>query len=443
MSLKTHWENASPTTKKRVIIGTIIAGFAVFASLIAITDSNKPRRRTAGQKPDTTIILPQKRNTDLESVSALATALDRRLRQIESTKKTESLSLKEQIQELHEEVRKLGKGGKVEEQILAINARIDALTKSSASHQTPSVATATPPSLPPPLNMRTAVTPPVAAPVTTTQLTPPAHAAPTSVPESPAPKLRIIGEETDASESAKTLAKSATDTLANVTGGATTRDRKDQKNTPTSTWLPAGSIIQGVLLNGLDAPTSGASQKNPTPVLIRIKHNAILPSHANMDVKECFIIASGFGVMSTERAQMRTETLSCVRPDGGVIEAKLDGYIIGEDGKVGMRGRLVSKQGSVIAQSLVSGFFSGIGAAMRPQQVPGLNLNPGGQVQTQQTDMGAMFESGAYGGVSTSLNQISKFYLDIAKEMVPVVEIDAGRATTIVLVRGSNIKLSK
>ncbi|PIV81625.1 conjugal transfer protein TraB, partial [bacterium CG17_big_fil_post_rev_8_21_14_2_50_64_8] len=46
---------------------------------------------------------------------------------------------------------------------------------------------------------------------------------------------------------------------------------------------------------------------------------------------------------ATERAQLRTETLSCVREDGRVIEAELEGYAVGEDGKVGMRGRLVSK----------------------------------------------------------------------------------------------------
>jgi conjugal transfer pilus assembly protein TraB len=203
-----------------------------------------------------------------------------------------------------------------------------------------------------------------------------------------------------------------------------------------------GSMVQGVLLNGLDAPTSGAAQKNPTPVLIRIKHDAILPNRARLDIKECFVIASGFGSMSTERANLRTEGISCVREDGGVIETNLSGYVIGEDGKVGMRGRLVSKQGSMIAKSLASGFLSGLGKALTPTGVVGLNLAPSGTVQTQNQDLGTAFEAGVLGGASNSLNQISRFYLDIAKEMVPVVEVDAGRPVTIVLTRGGSLRLS-
>jgi len=38
----------------------------------------------------------------------------------------------------------------------------------------------------------------------------------------------------------------------------------------------------------------------------------------------------------------------------GVIEAKLDAYVIGEDGKAGVRGRLVFKQGRIIAKSLMA-----------------------------------------------------------------------------------------
>jgi conjugal transfer pilus assembly protein TraB len=41
--------------------------------------------------------------------------------------------------------------------------------------------------------------------------------------------------------------------------------------------IPAGSILRGVLLSGMDAPTGRQSRRDPYPALARIKHAAILP----------------------------------------------------------------------------------------------------------------------------------------------------------------------
>ncbi len=111
---------------------------------------------------------------------------------------------------------------------------------------------------------------------------------------------------------------------------------------PGELFIPAGSILTGVLLNGLDAPTGQGARQQPPPALVRIKHDALLPNRFRADVKECFVIVGGFGDLGSERAYLRAETLTCVRTDGGVIEVPLDAYAVGEDGKVGIRGRLVS-----------------------------------------------------------------------------------------------------
>lgn len=213
-------------------------------------------------------------------------------------------------------------------------------------------------------------------------------------------------------------------------------------NASDSVWLPAGSMMTGVLLNGMDAPTSAHAQKNPTPVLIRLKTLSILPNRARLDLRECFVMASGFGVMSTERAQLRTEVLSCVRKDGGVVEATLSGYVVGEDGKVGLRGRLASKQGSLLAKSLASGLFGGLSQALKPQAILGINTGAtGGSIGVQQPNASDVLSSGVYQGASTALDSISKFYLDMAKEMFPVVEIDAARKAEVIITKGVSLRL--
>ncbi len=224
--------------------------------------------------------------------------------------------------------------------------------------------------------------------------------------------------------------------------GATPSDQPapaaGQESTPMP-YLPAGAVFEGVLLNGMDAPTSSVTQKQPVPALVRIKSESLIPNLMSMgdgDIRECFLVIGGHGVLATERAQLRTETLSCVREDGRVIEAELEGYAVGEDGKVGMRGRLVSKQGSMIAKSLVSGFLAGFGQAIAPSQVPQLNVTPGSSAQYQSIDMGAAAQAGVGKGISEASKMVAQFYLDMAKEMFPVIEVDAGRKVSIVTLRG-------
>ena len=105
------------------------------------------------------------------------------------------------------------------------------------------------------------------------------------------------------------------------------------------------SFTRGTLLGGLDAPTGGQSQSNPHPVLIRLSDNSVLPNRFRGEYRDCFVVAAGYGDISAERAYLRTESLSCVRADGAALEVRIQGSVYGEDGKVGMRGRLVTKQG--------------------------------------------------------------------------------------------------
>ena len=220
-------------------------------------------------------------------------------------------------------------------------------------------------------------------------------------------------------------------------------DSGDSSDTAKETpYLPIGSMFDGILLNGMEAPTSQVTMKNPVPALIRIKSDAILPNEYRKDVRECFLIVSGFGVLSTERAQLRTENISCVRKDGGVLEAKVHGYVVGEDGKVGLRGKLISKQGQLIAQSLLVGFVQGIGNAMQPMAVPAYNMSPGGTQQYQMPSASMMAMAGMAGGISNAANSIAQFYLSMAQQMFPVVEVDAGRKVTIILNQGFAFDLS-
>lgn len=204
-------------------------------------------------------------------------------------------------------------------------------------------------------------------------------------------------------------------------------------------FIPAGSIFTGVLLAGVDAPTGRGSTGDPIPVLARVKEQAILPNRFQADVRECFIVASAIGDLSSERAQLRSEALSCVRHDGGVIETRLAMYGVGEDGKAGVRGRLVSKQGQVISRALIAGFADGMARAFAPQRIPVISTSGQGGFQT--IDGSEAFQAGALGGMGSALERLSQFYIRMAESMFPVIEVDAGREVSFVVTQGGEVML--
>jgi len=198
-------------------------------------------------------------------------------------------------------------------------------------------------------------------------------------------------------------------------------------------YLPTGSMISGVLLAGVDAPTGKSALKDPIPVLARIKHDAILPNRYRADVRECFALLEATGDLASERAMMRLTNISCVRRDRAVIDVPIAGYAVGEDGRAGMRGRLVSKQGQVLAKAMMAGFAEGLSSAFGGQN-QSLFSPSGSDIQ-----YGSIPEAGAIGGASSALDRVAAYYLNLADQLHPTVEVDSGRRVTIVLLRGRQL----
>lgn len=197
-------------------------------------------------------------------------------------------------------------------------------------------------------------------------------------------------------------------------------------------YLPAGSILSGVLLSGVDAPSGKAAMKDPVPVLARIKNDAILPNRFRADVKECFMLLETVGDMASERAMMRAITMTCARRDRSIVEVPMSGYAVGEDGRAGLRGMLVTKQGAVLGKAALAGFTDGLARAFG--QGNQLTIGGGGAGISSDT-----LSSGAIGGASSALDRISQWYLERADELNPTISIDSGRKVTIVLTKGREL----
>lgn len=219
--------------------------------------------------------------------------------------------------------------------------------------------------------------------------------------------------------------------------------------------IPINSALEGVMLTGINARPSGAttgavgsvtSANNVgAPFVTKIKGDATLPNGWKLsDLGDCFLGGSAIAVLSAERAYAISDTISCVATNGDVYEAPIKAYGVDADGIQGLAGKPVSKQGAILAQAFLTGIASGLGTALTPTAVPGYNSNAGTGSQSYQTPDPNMVARSAVGtGISNAAGQLSRFYLDFAKETFPVIEIIAGTRITWILKESVEFKRTK
>ena len=243
-----------------------------------------------------------------------------------------------------------------------------------------------------------------------------------------------IGGSSDPQAAAARAAKPPSNADAAKGGQGDAAGRGDTAET----YIPSGSFMRGVLLSGLDAPTGGQAQQNPHPVIIEVLDMANLPNKFRADYKNCRLVANGAGDLSSERAFIRLDRMSCITNDGGAIDIPVKGFVADGTGKAGIRGRLVSKQGSVLANALVAGVASGIGDAFASDAMV-TSVSPLGSTSTVKNGYENQLQAGVGKGVGNALNQLADYYIKLAEKMFPIIEVDAGQAVDVVITKGFSI----
>lgn len=200
----------------------------------------------------------------------------------------------------------------------------------------------------------------------------------------------------------------------------------------TQTYLPT-SFVKAKIITAVDAPCGGTAQDNPFPILLNVTDSAQLPNGVRTKIKGCFVLAAGYGDIASERAYFRTEKISCTMKNGDVIDMKMEGYIVGEDGKAGLRGRLVSKEGRQVALALLSGTVGGLASAFANQATTLQQTSVG---TNQYVNPGQSVGFAAANGVSGGFNQLAQYYINLAEKTFPVIEITDQRNVTIVNTQG-------
>lgn len=216
---------------------------------------------------------------------------------------------------------------------------------------------------------------------------------------------------------------------------------QDKKAKYKDDTIPAGSFAKAVLLGGVDASTALSSSSDPRPILLRLIDAGTLPRKFRSDLEDCHIVASGYGDLSSERVFARLERLTCIeRITGEVVETEVSGYIAGEDGRAGIKGVVIEKGRGYLAKSILGGILQGIAGVLNPEQ--SVISNSAGAFMPKRTEK-EKFSQGAMAGTGSSMDRLSKYYIERAESIQPVIQVASGRIVDAIFSVGADIGTSK
>lgn len=193
------------------------------------------------------------------------------------------------------------------------------------------------------------------------------------------------------------------------------------------------------LLTGIDALASRNATTNPEPIIARVQAPAVLPNDVKANLAGCFVIGNATGSLAKERVEIQLVSISCVDFDEhAVVDQAIKGFFVDADGKKGLSGKVVTRAGATLARSFLAGTIAGIS-----QSVEGSfgSLSTSALGSVRSLDAGDAIKSGVAGGLSKSSDKLTDFYLDLARQAGPVVEVGAAKDVVVVIQEGLALEI--
>lgn len=227
-------------------------------------------------------------------------------------------------------------------------------------------------------------------------------------------------------------------------GNGTRAERGTTVYSDSPDYLPANSFATARVIVGVDASAGVNSQTDPLPVVLRITG----PARSVADngrvlttkLEGCLVNGAARGDLSSEKVYVKLQKMTCAQPGGRFAVSEVKGFIAFA-GKSGVRGRVVSREGSLVTQAFLAGLAGGIGkgfAANTTSALTGPNVTVNGQ--RQQLGIGALAQGGLGEGVSTAADTVSKYLIERAEQYQPVIEMPTGIDVEIVFLDGAYVR---
>ena len=192
-------------------------------------------------------------------------------------------------------------------------------------------------------------------------------------------------------------------------------------------------LTTAYLVTGVYAPAFAEGKMEPLPVLLQAEGDILIANDDTESLGKCFFLGSAKGNMNSETADIRLNKVSCSLADGTKkIEGSISGWVIGENGIPGVPGQLLHKNGAWLAKTFVAGFLDTFAQSITAF------AGAGGKDGSGAISIGDSLAEA--GGESTSqvFQQIGSYYLEMAAQIFPVIEVKPGR-TVDILLKGGDI----
>lgn len=203
-------------------------------------------------------------------------------------------------------------------------------------------------------------------------------------------------------------------------------------------YLPPG-FMKARLLTGIDALASRDATSNPEPLIARVQAPAVLPNDVKANLAGCFVIGNATGSLAKERVEIQLVSLSCVDFDErSVVDQPIKGFFVDADGKKGLSGKVVTRAGAALARAFIAGTITGIADTVE-NTVGNVSTSALGSVRS--FDAGDAAKAGIAGGLSKSSDKLTDFYLDLARQAGPIVEVGAAKDVVVVIQEGVTLEI--
>lgn len=206
---------------------------------------------------------------------------------------------------------------------------------------------------------------------------------------------------------------------------------------PPSTCVLPGSFVRAVLIGAADADASVDGQSSTTPILFKVLENGTLPNGYQSHLKGCFVVGSVYGDISSERGEVKLQTISCIKNGVSIVkQLNGNGLVYDDSGRGGIKGVPYMNTTKLLWDAGLSGFASGIGSALS-QSATTQSVSPLGTTTT--VNAGQVAEYGAASGASQALGLLAQYYIKRANQYHPVIQLNPGAIVDLMFIQQFNL----
>ncbi len=211
-------------------------------------------------------------------------------------------------------------------------------------------------------------------------------------------------------------------------------------------FLPPNSYAPARVIVGVDASTGVASQTDPLPVVLRITGPARSVLSGNRllttDLTGCLVNGAARGDLSAEKVYVKLVRMTCAQPGGRFAVSEVKGFIAFA-GKSGVRGRVVSREGSLVSQALLAGIVGGFGRGFSANANSVFTQSTGADGTREALSPTDILAGGLGQGAGEAADTVSRYLIERAEQYQPVVEMPTGIEVEIVFLDGVHVRSSE